>query len=290
MKKSLTDLQLTWKKTIIFAVLAGVYTGVVALIPALKDTSLQDISISFECWIFFGVLIIMNSESRADSALKCFVFFLISQPLVYLVQVPFNPEGFGLFRYYKPWLRWTLLTLPMGYLGCYMKRGGWIALLILSPILLFLGVHVHSFLGEVVSFFPNHLLSLLFCVSTMFFYVSVIVTGKGEKKAGYALCALILAACLALTFVRGSLHYETTLKYSDEELYFDDSYRVSLADDAYGKVAIGTEDFDGVEVYCITAEFTKTGETMMILENDRSRRCFALEIGRNTYTLRELPE
>ena len=279
--------QLTWKRTIIFAILAGIYTGIVAAIPALEDTSFQDISISFEWWILFGILIIMNSTSPLDAELKCFVFFLISQPLVYLVQVPFNPLGFGLFRYYKRWLIWTFLTLPMGYAGYQMKKGGWPALLILSPMLLLLGGHIHHFMQEAFSFFPHHLLSLLFCIATMFLYVHKIVSGKAARKAGFALSTGVLAACLVLTFARGPLRYETTLLYSDEELYFDDSYRVTLTEDAYGEVAIEKEEFDGEAVYCITASFQKTGETTLILENEENRHSFELKIGRSTYDLRE---
>ena len=67
-----------------------------ALIPQARDTSFADISTTFEWWILFGTIIIMNSKSNLDSALKCIVFFLISQPLVYLVQVPFSDLGWGI--------------------------------------------------------------------------------------------------------------------------------------------------------------------------------------------------
>ena len=289
MKSLLTIRQLTWKKTILFAVLAGVYTGVVAMIPALEDTSFRDISISFEWWIFFGILIILNSTSNLDSALKCFAFFLISQPLVYLVQVPFNPLGFALFQYYRNWLVWTFLTLPMGYVGYWMKRDDLPGLLILSPMLLFLGLHIHTFLGEVVSFFPNHLLSLLFCIASLFLYVNGIFSGKRERQLGNRFCALILAVCLYLSLGAGSKSYETTLKYSDEELPFDETYRVCLGDESYGHVSIEKELLDGEEVYCIRAAFTRTGETTMILENDTVQHEFTLDIGRSTYVLREKP-
>ena len=70
-------IKLTWFKVIIAAIVIGVYCGVIALIPATLNTSFRDICISFEVWILFGIVIIMNSESHKDSALKCFVFFLI---------------------------------------------------------------------------------------------------------------------------------------------------------------------------------------------------------------------
>ena len=82
MKKLFGQLNLTWPKLVIFAVIAGVWTGAMAALPFTKDTSFADISISFEWWVLFGILIIVNSQSPVDSALKCFVFFLISQPLV----------------------------------------------------------------------------------------------------------------------------------------------------------------------------------------------------------------
>lgn len=74
-KKLFGEIDLNWKKLVIFAIIAGVYTGVMAMLPLAKDTSFADITISFEVWILFGILIIMNSKSAKDSALKCFVFF-----------------------------------------------------------------------------------------------------------------------------------------------------------------------------------------------------------------------
>ena len=90
MKKLFGGIDLTWKKVIIGAVVAGVFTALMALIKPLEFTSFNTITVSFEYWILIGIIIIMNSKSNLDSALKCFVFFLISQPLVYLIQVPFN--------------------------------------------------------------------------------------------------------------------------------------------------------------------------------------------------------
>lgn len=52
---------------------------------------------TLEAWVFFAVIIIANAKSSLDSALKTFVFFLISQPLIYLLQVPFTWQGWGSF-------------------------------------------------------------------------------------------------------------------------------------------------------------------------------------------------
>ncbi len=101
MKKLFGEINLTWKKLIIFAIVAGIYTALMAIIPIFKYTSFETIVATFEVWIFFGIIIIMNSKSNKDSALKCFVFFLISQPIIYLLQVPFSWQHWNLFSYYK---------------------------------------------------------------------------------------------------------------------------------------------------------------------------------------------
>lgn len=75
MKKLFGGINLTWKKLIIFAIITGVYTALMALIPFTKDTSFRDIAIMLEWWIFFRIVIISNSKKTIDSALKCFIFF-----------------------------------------------------------------------------------------------------------------------------------------------------------------------------------------------------------------------
>ena len=161
-KKLFGGLNLTWPRLILAAILAGVFTAAMAIIPALHFTSFIAITVTFEVWILFGIIIIMNSKSNLDSALKCFVFFLISQPLVYLLQVPFSWQGWGLFQYYRYWFIWTVLCFPMGYVGYYMKQGKWWGYLILFPMILLTG---DSFLTYSYSFLfamPRFLLITLF--------------------------------------------------------------------------------------------------------------------------------
>ena len=88
-KKLFGEVNMTWPKVIIFAVVTAIYTALINQVPFFKYTSFRDIAISFECWILFAIIIIVNSKSGLDSALKTFVFFLISQPLIYLIEVPF---------------------------------------------------------------------------------------------------------------------------------------------------------------------------------------------------------
>ncbi len=122
MKKLFGGINLTWKKLIVFAIISALYTAIMAIIPNTRDTSFRDIAIQFEWWILFGIIIICNSKNYLDSALKCFIFFLISQPLIYLIQVPFSSMGWKLFKYYRYWFIWTLFTIPMGFIGYYIKK------------------------------------------------------------------------------------------------------------------------------------------------------------------------
>lgn len=290
MKKLFGGIDLTWKKLILFAIITGVYTGIMAVLPFTLDTSFRDISITFEWWVLFGILIIMNSKSNLDSALKCFVFFLISQPLVYLTEVPFHEEGFALFRYYPGWFVWTLFTFPMGFIGYYMKKGGWISFVILSPMLLFFGLHFFEFFREAVYFFPNHLLSAIFCAVTMVLYVSCICTGK-SKTVGLILAALVLILCVAVTCspsIRKDSVYSTQVKFSSEEYPFDETSTVALEDPAYGDVSIIEMDISGETTFAIQADFRKTGKTKLYLTIHGEVHTFDLEIGRSTYDLTEM--
>ena len=291
MRKLFGGLNLTWPKIIIGAVIAGVYTGIMAMLPAAKDTSFADISISFEVWILFGILIITNSKTPKESALKCFVFFLISQPIVYLLQVPFNVYGWGIFRYYPPWFAWTVFTLVMGYVGWYMRKEKWWALLILGAMLLLLAYHYYGFLREAISFFPNHLLSAVFCAVTMLAYPLCIFRNKKLRVAGVVISAVLLLAASALVFTQGRTAYNTTplLSGGSSGVVFDDSYTVELADEAYGSVSIVY--IDSIEDYAVNASFTKTGDTQLILRApDGTEYVYALTIGRDTYDIKLLPD
>ena len=289
MKKLFGGLQITWPKLIIFAVICGVYTGVMAMLPATEDTSFRDISISFEWWILFAIILIVNSKSPLDSALKVFVFFLISQPLVYLVQAPFSPDGLGLFRYYPAWFRWTLLTFPMAFVGHFMKKDKWWGLLILAPMLLFLGWHYVNFCGEAVHFFPQHLLSALFCAATLIIYPLYIFKDRRIRIAGLVLSiAILLAGTVYAVLDQRSHTYQTSLLSSGGsvcEIEYDDSYTVYLEDSEYGDVSIGYEE--GIQDYIVRAEFKKAGDTVLVLQSpDGEQYLFDLTIGRDTYDVK----
>ncbi len=284
-KNLLGNINLTWPKLIIFAIISGIYTAIMALIPALKNTSFHDISVSFEVWILFGIIIIMNSKSAKDSALKCFIFFLISQPIVYLIQVPFYNEGFEIFRYYKYWFLWTVVTLPLGYFGYQIKKNNWLSLLIITLILLFLGSHYYNYLKEMIYSFPCHLLTVLFCLLTMLIYPLCILKNKKQKTTGLiiSILTIIISTILAFSY---NFQYKTTILISNDSnnTFFDKSYKVYMTDSNLGDVYIKYEE--GIEEYVINAEFKKTGKTTLIIEDSEGHKTlFNLEVNIGTFDI-----
>lgn len=236
-KKLFGEFNLSWKKLIIFAIITGVYTAIMASLPITSNTSFKDITMTFEVWILFGIFIIMNSKSAKDSALKCFVFFLISQPLVYLLQVPFSWQGWGLFNYYPYWFMWTLLTIPMGFIGYYMKKDKWWGLLILTPGLIFLGMHYKEFLVETMSYFPYHLLSNIFCILTLIIYPLVIFKNKKIKVTGVIISIIIIVIMTMIGLSEGKNYYNTTILVSgSENVVFDNNYKTYLKNEKYGNI------------------------------------------------------
>ena len=291
MKKLFGGLNLTWPKIIIGAVIAGVYTALMAMLPAAKETSFADISISFEVWILFGILIITNSKTPLESALKCFVFFLISQPIVYLLQVPFNSMGWGIFVYYPPWFYWTVFTLVMGYVGWYMRKEKWWALLILGAMLVMLAYHYYGFLRETVSFLPNHLLSTIFCAVTMIAYPLCIFENKKLRVAGVLISAVLLLAASALVFTQGGTAYETDVLGSGGSLgvEFDDTYTAEFADPSFGTCEMRYEE--NIDAWMVHVRFTKTGDTELILRApDGTEQTFALHVERYSYDIQPIAD
>ena len=193
-KKLFHEIEMTWPRVIIFAVAAGILGALMAMFVP-DGNSFHEIAVSLEIWILFAVIIISNCATPVDAALKTFVFFLISQPLIYLIQVPFNSMGFGLFMYYKYWFYITLLTLPGAFIGWYIKRNDVFAGIILSVmlvLLIFLGI---GYLWDLKENFPSHLVSTIFCFALVPFLIYGVFNGK---KAILASAAISAAAFLFL--------------------------------------------------------------------------------------------
>ena len=283
MKKLFGGLNLTWPKLIIFAILAGIYTAVMALLPQTNGTSFDTIAVTFEVWILFGIIIIMNSKSNKDAALKCFVFFLISQPLVYLIQVPFSHLGWKIFVYYKYWFIWTICCLPMGYIGYYMKKNKWWSYIILFPMILLTAYSYATYLSELQFTFPKYLLIVIFCGVMMIIYPIFIFDNKKIKKYGtiISVIIIILTSVLALNYKKV---YSTEVLSNDEEHPFNDTAKVSLQDTTCGDVSIIY--VQSIEDYMIHGDFKKECTTVLTIEDiDGNKQEFDLIIKNNTYDI-----
>ena len=285
MKKIFGGFNLTWKFIIISSIIIGTSVGLLNSIPYLFDTSITDIATYFDFWIFCGIFIIMNAKSNKDSALKCFIFFLISQPLIYLVEVPFSHMGWSLFNYYKYWFIWTILTIPMGYIGYYIKKDKWYGLLILLPMLFLLSNSVEISLSGLIYAFPHHFISLIFIISSLIIYPLSLFNNKYIKYIGLFISILLIIIFGSKPLINRP-SYNTTIKCSSDKLYYDNTYKVYLSDKKYGDVFI--QYIDSIESYCINTKFYKAGNTKLIIENPNGdKRIFNLNIGKNTYSFNE---
>lgn len=195
MKRIFGELKMSWLFVIAFSLIVGVYTGVVMLIPALKDTSFQDIGISYECWVIFAVIIVVNCKNSLEAMLKCFVFFLISQPVIYFVQLV-GPEltiDQAIHYYISMWGPMTLLTLPGGFIAYFSKRQN-----IAGAVILGIGNTI-QFLFAVVYFgiafksipYFHHILSAVLCVVSIF-----VMTFQLQKKNINRLISFLVAVVL----------------------------------------------------------------------------------------------
>lgn len=286
MKKIFGGINLTWIMVIISAVVIGISVGLLNSVPALRDTTITDIATYFDFWIFFGLFIVMNSKSNMDSALKCFVFFLISQPLIYLAEVPFNSLGWGLFVYYRNWLIWTILTIPMGYIGYYIKKDKWYSFLILIPLLILLGGGINTTITNFKYSFPKHTINLLFIIASFIMYPILLFNDKKIKYIG-----LIISITIMIIFGFGpavsSSTYDTTVKCSDDNIVFDNTYKAYLEDDNFGSLSISYNK--NIEEYCIDASFKKQGDTRVVLEDSNgNKQYYDLSIGKNTFSIKGL--
>ena len=197
LEKLFYGLNLTWPKLIIASIVIGVFVGLLMAIPALKDTSFTRIGVILYWWVLFGTIIITNSKSNIDSALKCFVFFLISQPLIYLTQILVGAADWSLMGFYRNWIGWTIATLPMGYIGHWLikRKDVWSAV-VLAPAVGLVFMECVGEFNNAISNFPQYLLSGIFCIAVMV----VILLGvlKTWKLRGIS---LVVAIVLALTFM-----------------------------------------------------------------------------------------
>jgi hypothetical protein len=263
-KKLFGGIDMTWKRLLIFSVAAGVIPGILLCIPILEDTSFTDNGATFEWWILFAIIIITNCKKPLEAACKTFVFFIISQPLIYLLQVPFTMFGWGIFMFYKRWFIMTLATFPMAFIGWYITKRNWLSVLIFAPVLAYLGYVAYGCAAGN----PTYILAAVFCAIQIIVYVLAFFPGVLQKIAGLAI-PVIVAVVLSFTTTHVDLTGEESLpeapSFSEEAVMlmdWNETFNVQLIDPQTGKVYFHASDYgttsfavqDGDTVYHYTLE------------------------------------
>lgn len=191
------SLHMTWLHVCLFAVVIGIYVGVINQIPALYDTSFRDIAVTHEWWVLFAVLIVCNSRGWLDAGLKCFVFFLISQPVIYLVELPTVALETSMQYWLNIWLPVTILTLPGGAIAWFARRQDAPGAVILGIGNALVGTHGVHYTLAACSAFPRHLLSALSCAGIIVFLVLCIQRKRWTRLLSAGTTVLIVA-CIVL--------------------------------------------------------------------------------------------
>lgn len=254
-KKLFGEINMTWKKVIIYAIAAGVYTALMAMLVP-DWCSFHDIAVTEEGWILLALVVITNCEKPLEAALKTFVFFLISQPLVYLIQVPFSDMGWGLFGYYRYWFMITLLTFPGAFIAWYIKKDNILSGIILSVALVLLCLHGVGYLKSALSEFPHHLLSAVYCIGIIPVFIFIILKNKKAKILSCIISAAALAVILVYTFALSTSCIMSGNVLLDDigNIQLDESCEVEVSDEAVSKAWI-EEDYQGD--YQLMMEFYK---------------------------------
>lgn len=214
MKKYFGKIEMTYKKVIILMLITSLLAAIFSEVSIFKDTSFRDFSTNLDVWILFAVFIIVNCKNAKEAVIKCFLFFLIGQPLIYLLEVPFDQMGWQIYNFYGYWFKFTLLTIPGSFIAYQIKRDDYLSLVVLSVANIYLVIMSLNYLKSLVNNFPNHLLSFIFCLSLALFFTFIFLNKK--KLRIIEITILLLTVIFMFTF--GFI----TLKKQSYDLYLND--------------------------------------------------------------------
>lgn len=193
---------MTWLRVIILSVVSAAVVALLNCIPALERTSFVMPAETTEAWIVLAIYIIWNCKGYKDAMCKTFVFFLISQPLIYLIEVPFKALGWGLFNYYPFWAVVTVLTIPGAALCYRVKKGDIWSALILSVANASMILTGLSRINTVLYEFPRMLISLIFCIAVPFLLIFLLLREKKSRIVAVILAVvfIIIGLCMYVFF------------------------------------------------------------------------------------------
>ncbi len=284
LKKLFGGIPMTWPLVIVSAVLSAAYTAAMLLIPATRNTSLRDIGGDIPCWIMFALIIISNCKTPKEAACKTFVFFLISQPLIYIFQVPFSALGWKLFQYYPPWALWTVLTIPMSLIGWHTRKKGWLAPVILSGMLILLADCGAGYFRTALYFPPYHILSGIACVLFIVMLIYGILQERKQRGLAWAVCAVTTAVSvfvmLRTPFCSGNIMLPEGVSYSDcaAVSVSDDSAAKAYLDDERQEVRLAIKKEKDFELTVTGKDGSVLGRYAVSVIKNREFLCFKPDI------------
>ena len=257
MKKLFFETKMTWKRVILFSAATAFVTALMMILPFTEDTSFRQIGVTIECWILFALFIILNCETPLEAGLKTFVFFLISQPLIYLLQVPFSWQGWGLFGYYGRWFVLTLLCFPGAMLAWFTKKDKWYSALILSAATGYLGFSAVYYAKSCLRRPPRYLFAAIFCAALAVFLILLILKSKKNRIIAGAVTLAVAAAFALLPLLSGAgtgsnLTYD--LPEGEWEIIGEEG-------------SVGTVKISETNMHVLIVEATKKGTAEVTLRN-----------------------
>ena len=195
MKSLFNGKYMTWGRAIAIALISGLLAGLFAQIGYMNGTSFTDFFRAWEWWVFFGLLLAARNDNFAISFFQTIVFFLVGLTLMLLVQWPVLGKG-GFIAYVRGHIILFLIVTIAGGILAYLatlKGPVFAVLLALFETVTACCLVNHIFEFRAVS--PHHLISIVFCVLSIF----ASVWGIGKDRA-YRAVALSIPIVLALVY------------------------------------------------------------------------------------------
>ena len=246
LKQYLTNIDFTYKKVVIFGIITAVYTAIVNLIPFFNDTSIQDIAIYPDLWFIFAIIIIINCKSYKDASIKTFLFFLISQPLIYLIESFFVSEGLGIFRYYGYWFKITMLTIPGASIAYLIKKNNYLSILVLSVAIGYLAYSSIIYLRMAIYNFPYHILSSITSLLLSIFLIYLIFEDNKQRLISLLIIIIILiVSCLYLKPFKTNNTYTIDLDNNNYHYVVDNEELIDVSINE-NELVINTKNKTGV--------------------------------------------
>nr|MCR5624987.1 hypothetical protein [Lachnospiraceae bacterium] len=170
-----------------------------------------------------------------------------------------------------------------GFIGYFMKKDKWWGYLILFPMILITANSYYKYLNDFLFYMPKYILISVFCACVMILYPVMIFENKKIRLTGAIIGAVAVIGISAYVFVKPDT-YTTEIMLNGDEYSFDDTYKVSIADDKYGDVEIIY--FNQLQDYAVRADFKRAGKTVITLESpDGEKKDYNITIERDTYEI-----